>query len=159
MLSIDLHDAVERMLGSPRPYEHLLMAVKTIAEHYETSTEYIVGHSEGGDKLNQAASALQSKFTSFPSVTQSISPSKVYKAVDAFRAELARDFEGPALSHPWLTSLADSLDSFVKAYDDYLTRQTASNAANLMVIGHRLDQRLDSFFGSLAFYKEIVETP
>jgi hypothetical protein len=149
MLSIDLHDAVERMLGSPRPYEHLLMAVKTIAEHYETSTEYIVGHSEGGDKLNQAASALQSKFTSFPS----------YKAVDAFRAELARDFEGPALSHPWLTSLADSLDSFVKAYDDYLTRQTASNAANLMVIGHRLDQRLDSFFGSLAFYKEIVETP
>lgn len=159
MLSLDLYNAVERFLEASNEYEFLIAAIKTISDQYESASEAIIGHADGGDKLNQSASALQSKFVTLHSSMRGISPSKVYRSIDAFKAALDREFDTTAKEQRWVSSAVRGVESFANLYDEFLTRQSPTNAAKLMLAAHSLHKQLSNFFEALAFYRDTVERP
>ena len=157
MLSLDLYNAIERLLEASNEYEPLVAAIKTISDHYESASEAIVGHAEGGEKLTQSASALQNRFVNLHAAMRGMSPSKVYRSIDAFKAAVNREFDSSAIEHPWVSSAIYGVDSFASLYDEYLTRQSPNNAAKMMIAARDLNILLGNFFTALAFYRDTVE--
>lgn len=157
MISADFHDACTRILSQNAPFSPLISLLEKIAAHYESSTEFIVGHAHGGEKLNQASAKLQQTFTSFHTVLYGSSPSKVIKAADAFKKAIENEFSHTLFEHPWTTSIISKIDSFTHLYDKFLSHQSSENGARLIIESTNLNNLLKDFFSSLSFYNYATE--
>lgn len=156
MLSIELRQSITEFLARSVEYQPLFELVKQIARFYDDSEQYILGHSEGGDKLNQAAAGLQSRFASLHSVTQTIVPRKVYRALEAFKSGVESSFDTVLQDDELLRQLVDGIEAFVAHYDAFLMQQTTSNAAKLMLEASTLNMRLSSVLSAFEFFDSAI---
>jgi len=156
MLSIDIRQSVIAFLSRSEDFEPLFDLIRRIAEHYDNSTQFIIGQSEGGDKLGQAASALQSRFTSMYTITQTIVPRRVYKSLEVFRDAVEGSFDVDLREDILLKGLLNGVEAFVTHYDTFLMEQNPSNAAKLMLEASILNRQLSSVLGAFRFFNTAV---
>lgn len=157
MLSISLRQSIAALFAKSSDFKPLLDLVESVAQHYDESEQYILGHSEGGDKLNQAAAALQSRFTSLYSVTRTIAPRKVYDGLAAFMLAMQGTFGDSLLTESFPQQLAGAVEQFISRYDAFLMQQNASNAAALMLEASKLNRTLETTFELLRYVNSAID--
>lgn len=151
MLSIELRQSVSAFASRSDEFKPLYDMVRLIADHYEGAANYILGHADGGEKLNQAAGGLQAQFSSLSRVTKQIVPRKVYKALEDFKSAIEESFDITLREHPFVAMLIHRVESFVTHYDEFLMHQSAANSAKLMLEASHLNRQLASFLGAFDF--------
>jgi len=157
MLSLDLRQAVSAFLAEYDSFVPLLDAIGQVAAFYDAGAQHVLALADGGDKLNQAAGTLHSRFASLPSVTRNIVPRKVYGALEALTSAAGK-LEPELQQHAFLAQFMKGVEEFVGAYDSYLMNQSPGGAASLMLIASRLNRQVADVFAALHFITETLES-
>lgn len=157
MLSIDLKKTIADFLMSSDSFSALLDAVAKIAKFYDDTTPYVLELAHGGEKLNAAAAAINSRYAALKSVTREITPQKVYLAVGAFRNAVQEDLDFAVREHEFTEALTHEVDDFVSCYDDFLMNPNTQTSAALMLQASNANRRLASTFGAFHLIESALE--